>query len=234
MGSFRIGQQKSKISVYDALGQDAQDVPSFVCHIGMSSKNVEVNGQQAVSAKMVEMCPPLVVPEVDEEPDPETDQVDVVGSVELTASESKQISVFVDEIAKELESVPDGLQYWVYPHFLDRINPDSSRRYSCVGFVQQAYEYAEIDLVDIESLPNVDLEKILPAYPDRRELLLHRRARARVGLEGDGPWPVLLPGYVFHAMNRSPLECRSTPYKPQAGDECFPRREKEQAVLVES
>lgn len=234
MVSFRIGQQNSKISVYDALGQDAQDVPSFVCHIGMSSKNVEANGQQVVLAKMVEMCPPLVVPVIDEEPDPESDRVDVVGSIELTAAESKQIATFVEEIEEELKSVPENLQYTVHPHFRDRTEPDSARRYSCVGFVQQAYEYADIDLVDIESLPNVELETILPAYPDRREVLLHRRARSFVGLKGDGPWPVLLPGYVFHAMNRSSLECRSTPYKAQAGDECFPRRDTEQPANADS
>lgn len=234
MGSFRIGEQHSKINIYDALGQDAQDVPSFVCHIGMSNRNVEVNDQQVVLAKMVEMCPPLVVPAVEEEPDPESDRVDVVGSIGLSAAESKQIATFVEETAKELASIPENLQYTVLPHFRDRIDPDSARRYSCVGYVQQAYEYADIDLVDIDAIPAVELETIIRAYPSRRAHLELPRARSFVGLKGDGPWPVLLPGYVFHAMNRSPLESRSTPYKPQVGDECFPRRVTEQPANADS
>lgn len=227
MGSFRIADQSSNIRAYDAVGQDAKDVAWFVCHIGISNGYVAVKEQRIVLAKMVEMCPPLIVPRVGEQLDPEYDRVDVVGSVALTAAESKQMAIFIEETAKELESVPKRQQYTVHPHFRDRNDPDSARRFSCAGYVQQAYEYADIDLVDVAAIPDVELETILPAYPDYREELKHPRARAFVGLKGDGPWPVLLPGYIFHAMNRSPQDCRTTPYKPQAGDECFPRRETE-------
>lgn len=234
MGSFRIAHRSSDIHVYDALGQDAEDVTSFVCHIGISNGSVEVKEQQVVLAKMVEMCPPLIVPRVGEQPDPEFDRVDVVGNIELTASESRQIAIFIEETVKELESIPKRQQYTVHPHFRDRTDPKSARRYSCAGYVQQAYEYADIDLVDMAAIPDVELKTILPAYPDNREELEHPRARAFVGLKGDGPWPVLLPGYIFHAMNRPPQECRSTPYKPQVGDECFPRRETEQPAKADS
>lgn len=234
MGSSRIAYQSSDIRVHDALGQDAKDVTSFVCHIGISSGNVEVKNQQVVLAKMVEMCPPLIVPRVGEKPDPEYDCIDVVGNIELTASESKQIAIFIEETARELESIPKRQQYTVHPHFRDRTDPKSARRYSCAGYVQQAYEYADIDLIDLATIPDVGLETILPAYPDNQAELEQPRARAFVGLKGDGPWPVLLPGYIFHAMNRPPQDCRTTPYKPQVGDECFPRREAEQPVPVES
>lgn len=100
--------------------------------------------------------------------------------------------------------------------------------------MQQAYEYADIDLLDVAAMPDIELSTILPAYPDYREELEHPRARAFVGLRGAGPWPVLLPGYIFHAMNRPPHDCRKTPYKPQVGDECFPRRETEQPVDADS
>lgn len=102
MGSFRIADQSSNIRVYDAVGQDAKDVMSFVCHIGISNGNVEIKEQQVVLAKMVEMCPPLIVPRVGEKPDPEFDRVDVIGSIELTASESRQIAIFIEETAEEL------------------------------------------------------------------------------------------------------------------------------------
>ncbi len=233
MGSFRLGRKPQSIRVFDTLGQDALNVDSFVCHIGLSIGNIECQEKQEVLAKMVEMCPPLIVPHANEKPDPELDRVDVVGSIELTAAETKQIGVFIEETSKELESVPNKQQYTVQPHFRDRTGPDSARRYSCAGYVQKAYEYADIDLVNMAAIPDVELRTILPAYPDSREQLEHPRARAFVGLKGDGPWPVLLPGYIFHAMNRPPLDCRTTPYKPQVGDEYFPRRETAELANVD-
>lgn len=233
MASFRIGQQFSDIRVYDTLGQDAKDVESFVGHIGLATGTVEVNEQQVVLAKMVEMCPPLIVPKPDEATDSDWDRIDVVGSIELTAAESKQVAIFIEETAKELDSIPKRHQYNVHPHFLDRQGPDTVRRYSCAGYVQQAYEYADIDLVDITAIPDVGLETILPAYSDSREELEHPRARRFVGLKGDGPWPVLLPGDIFHSMNRAPQDCRTAPYKPKVGDEYFPRRESAELAIVD-
>ncbi len=236
MGAFRLGKQILDICVYDALGQDADDVATFVCHIGLAISALEVKDQKdqcVVLAKMVEMCPPLVVPQADDVPDPELDRVDVVGSIELTGAEVKQIAIFIEETAKELESIVPRQQYIVHPHFRDRTGVDTVRRYSCAGYVQQAYEYADIDLLDLTECPGVELQTILVAYPDSRKELENPRARAFVGLRGPGPWPVLLPGYIFHAMARDPQQYRQEPYKPKAGDECFPRRDSgEQANAV--
>lgn len=222
MGSFRLDNEPRNVSIYDALGRDSPCVSAFVCHVGLAVDNHEIAEQTVLLARMIEMCPPLIVPQSNDQPEPESDRVDVVGSIELTAAECKQISVFIDETDTELASVSKVRQYTVHPHYLERRRPQSARRFSCVGYVQKAYEYADVDLVDISAIPLVDLRTILLAYPDSRTDLQNARLREFVGLEGDGPWPVLLPGYIFHAMNRSPNECRATPYKPRIGDEYFP------------
>ena len=56
--------------------------------------------------------------------------------------------------------------------------------------------------------------------------------RKDFGLREGDRWPVVLVGYVMHAMNRPSEEIngeKATPYAPQEGDEYFPRRELETA-----
>ena len=43
-------------------------------------------------------------------------------------------------------------------------------------------------------------------------------------IPGDGPWPVVLAGYVLNSLNRDEDEIRSAPYNATAGDEFFPPR----------
>ena len=70
-------------------------------------------------------------------------------------------------------------------------------------------------------VPDVSIETLKQAYGHHAEFLDDPEERAKFGLSGDGPWPVVLPGYIFHAMNRSAAEIRSQPYLPTAGDEYF-------------
>ncbi len=92
------------------------------------------------------------------------------------------------------------------------------RRYlgfSCSGFVAECYaEGAGVTLVVAENqLPKVsweDLEKVwgrlLKLVPtENPEAWLGER-----GLSGSGPWQVLLPAYLLHAINDEP----QLPYKP--------------------
>ena len=223
MGAVRIGQQSSSIRAYDALGQDSDTVTEFICHIGMASAAaVEPVASQGVAVNWVEMGPPLLVPQGNKPVGSTAKPVDVVGTLELTASEHKQIEAFIDEVDAELQSIEKLRQYTVHPHFRDRDASNSARRFSCAGLVQKAYEYANIDLVDTAALPGVGLDTVLAAYPDMQSGLTNPRMRQRVGLDGDGPWPILLPGYLFHAMNRDPQVCRSTPHKPSSGEGFFP------------
>ena len=181
---------------------------------------------------MVDMKPPLITPET-AEPSP----VDVVGTASLSADDASIINTFICEQSEEYESQKTAWlkQYHVHPHFIRGNGEMSARRYSCAGFVFEAYLDVGLTLVDVSSLPEVELDSLKLAYPDELHPLLDNlKQRSKTGLSGDGPWPVLLPGYLFHSLNREPDEIRHTPYQPKRGDECFPRSDAAEIANVET
>jgi hypothetical protein len=92
------------------------------------------------------------------------------------------------------------------------------RRYSCAGFVLDAHLQVEIELVETDeaSLPEVGRDEIGAAYPELARMDDQRRTW--LGIPGDGPWRVLLAGYVLHALNRPTDKIRSEPYRARPGD----------------
>jgi hypothetical protein len=98
----------------------------------------------------------------------------------------------------------------------------SRRRMNCCGFVMLCYREAlALDLLDrtIERFPRIDLAALQDCYPD---LNLNMRLLSRLGLAGDGPWAVVLPGYLLHAFNRPDYDVRRRPYLPRGTDLRFP------------
>ncbi|MFT7639009.1 MAG: hypothetical protein ACI9G1_000736 [Pirellulaceae bacterium] len=190
-------------------------------HVGLSLDAMAFDSGQEFLVCMVEMQPPLN--------DQASRVVDVVGSVELTAEETQQIKLFVDELRSEYQvaNASKKKQYTIYPHFRERNAANACRSYSCAGFVVEAYSDTGIDLLRLDQIPEIDLEILLVAYRDLENLLRNADIRTGFGLEGDGPWPVLLPGYLLHATNRSPKECRESPYTVTIGDQYFPARKTE-------
>jgi hypothetical protein len=158
----------------------------------------------------------------------------IVGSVGLSVEETNQIKVFIDEHRTEhlaslrLEPAGKYKTYLIRPH----VQPESAMdgtvkfvRFSCVGFAIEAYRDAGIDVVvtDEALLPDVQLETLLNAYPGATvESWEWLNNRYKWGCNGDGPWRVVLPGYVFHALSKIARGSRSfQAYIPQAGDERF-------------
>ncbi|MBL8888646.1 MAG: hypothetical protein JNL67_01625 [Planctomycetaceae bacterium] len=185
----------------------------------------------AIALRMVDMQPPLIAPE-SAEPTP----VDVVGTANLSADDASIINTFICEQIEEYESLKTAplKQYHVHPHFIKGNGEMSARRYSCAGFVFEAYLDVGLTLVDVSSLPGVALDSLKLAYPDDLHPVLDNpKLRSRAGLSGDGPWPVLLPGYLFHSLSRDASLIRQSPYEAQTGDECFPRRESAELTNVD-
>ena len=95
-------------------------------------------------------------------------------------------------------------------------------RFSCAGFVLEAYRKARIRFLDSKALPPVDKEIIRSCYPLQIRLMEDGKISPEdLGLEGAGPWPVLLCGYLFHALNRDAGTVRSGPYVPSIADSRF-------------
>ena len=94
-------------------------------------------------------------------------------------------------------------------------------KFSCAGFVIEAYRYAGLDLLITE-------QARIP--PVGRELLDADASRPRCKSApprtfqtppGGGPWHVILAGYVLNALNRPADAIRREPYRPVSGDGFF-------------
>jgi hypothetical protein len=225
MTAERLTAQPTPVTQYDVVGRDSEHQATFVSHLGLA---LDAQATITVGAELnvAEMRPPLTEAG-------DTWPIAIVGTVPLTNDERNQIRVFLDERAGEYGSknrnsnapVAAPRQYTIHPHVRRPTADCSYHRYSCVGLVIEAYREAGVDLLltDDQHLPRVTLALLRWAYADLGRRLDDPRTRARYGLAGDGPWPVVLPGYVLHALARDETEIRKAPYPPQAGDELFPR-----------
>lgn len=133
------------------------------------------------------------------------------GGDAVTPWEAQGIDFWIADVRTQVESgaLRNWRSYVVRPAVeRDRVSGRVVyKRFSCAGFVAEAYlEGAGIQLVDEAHLPPVELpftEAVWGVYPPR--------LRGIAGLVGDGPWPVLLPAYLLHAMR---LPRVSLPFQP--------------------
>lgn len=152
---------------------------------------------------------------------PGTMQVNAVGWLhDMTPDEQASIEDWLNE----LKTIANTIEYWACPSRVLRKDPSTGRdiavKFSCAGFVQHCF--AEAVLVELvvcdEELPEVDVDVLKEAWPFvvRQQ---HRGQAEQLLGGGHGPWKVLLPGYLFHALK---LERAALPYRPAAADPCFP------------
>lgn len=223
MPAVRLEKEPHPVSLYDVLGQDG-NIPCFVRHVGLSNEPVEAirNGN---TVNVAHMKPPLS----------SDDQMKVhaCGIAELTDDECRQIETFITERMSEHQALQQSKTggYIIRPHAIDRRETDGTlvcRRFSCAGFVIEAYEDANIFLVETDenNLPLMDVDSLRNAYPDIFDSHNWRslNERYKLGLDGDGPWPVILPGYLFHSLSRTAEDIRQKTYPPRPGDEYFPHQ----------
>jgi ribosomal protein L13E len=218
MPAQRLGSNPVAVRKCDVAGQDSATKRHFVRHVGLV--NEERNDVRAgTQVPLVHMGPPLERQEAGI-------AVHAVATAGLTAGQIRQMGVFVDEHVSEYEAErlrPDR-QYVIHPHVREPDDVVPCRRFSCAGFVIEAHGDAGIELLVTEpaDLPPVNLDTLIYAYPDAASQLRSPTFRSRLGLEGDGPWPVVLVGYVLNSLSRTVDEIRRGPYTPVAGDEFFP------------
>lgn len=203
MASQRAVAPQVRVDTFDLVGSDG-NVHGFVQHAGIAAQ-AGIFPRDAVDA--IDMAPPLRMP--GQMP------VDVTGSASLSDDDVRIIQDFIDRHALEHEIVrhlrPTEIirraaeMYTILPHAapLKESNGKSPRtRFSCGGFALEAYRRAGVRLVDPETLPRVTLDDLKVAYPAFRKRLENPDFRSSMGLGGEGPWPILLCGYLFHALNR--------------------------------
>lgn len=197
------------LSRYDVIGQRVGAHNCFISHCGLYSGD-DIATSFGKSYEAVHMRPPLSADRI---------RVDVGGTVPLSVDERKELSAWFEEIKDEYarESITNHRQYFILPAWCDSVDAETGirryRRYSCSGLVVYAYAEIGISLVDCASLPPVDRDTIKAAFP------FDMRLFPKFGLEGGGPWKILLPGYVFRALARDSETIRGEPYRPVEGDE---------------
>lgn len=217
MPAFDLAEQTATLSRFDVVGRHSEEVPKFVRHVALFNlDNRDVNHGDTVD--VVHMGPPL-----------ETDQrlsVDVAGRIPLTNDQINAIHTWIGKVAKEYQAqnVRKLRQYIIDPPWEDIRDKNTGvyryRRYSCAGFVLYAYRQVDVSLlvIDEEALPEVTKETMEAAYP---EAFRQPNRRADFGIQGNGPWRIVLAGYVLHALDRSREDIEQEPYVAQEGDELF-------------
>ena len=217
MTSFRVTSQTLHPNQYNILGEC--DTDDFVRHVAIAAEGWSHN---RMSFPVVHMGPPLNRGGAM--------RADAVGTVVLTVDELEVIKRFAQLHISEHGSTKfcrtnSHQFYCIHPHASPFSESDGRyvrTRFSCVGFVYECYKQAGIQLLDVTNQPVVDLDRIRNCYPVFSRLLDITKSRNLMGLTGDGPWPVMLCGYLFHSLARGDDEIRSTPYCPQASDAHFP------------
>lgn len=226
MPAYRVAEANIDLALFDVVGL-AGDVATFIKHVGLTGS---AGRHSADRVPVVDMAPPL-----HGQDEYGHMKADVIGNAVLTDDDRRKIATFVDRHAGEHEAFRQlgGFAllstfpriYIVYPHmkpFHEEDGRYARMRFSCAGFVLEAYRRARIRLLEPEALPPVEMDIIQLCYPQLASLMKSGRVSPEdLGLEGDGPWPVLLCGYLFHALNRDAAAVRSEPYAPKIEDRCF-------------
>ena len=220
MPAFDLAEQTATLTRFDIVGEHFETPPGFVKHVALlNTDDLEVSFADIVD--VVHMGPPLA-----------TDGkviAHVAGRIPLTVSEMKIVRVWIEKIKREYTARgvwnDKRQQYVIRPQWQDRRDPNTGivryRRYSCAGFVLDAYRQVRVSLLVTHegSLPEVTKETLEDVYPGT--FRLPKPLLADLGLQGNGPWRVVLAGYVLHALDRSSDEVRTEPYLAQGGDEFF-------------
>jgi hypothetical protein len=203
-----------------------QTASSFVKHVALLRSEEELH-YAASGVRVWHMGPPLVAGEIARtlvESD-STCVVHLIGVVDLDSYEVEGIETWLAEVDKEKRPYGWGVavhQYIVNPPVKWHEGETGIRlyrRFSCVGFVLECYRSVGIILIDEsshENVPEVALETVVSAYGPT---LQSDKLRLKMGLEGAGPWRIVLGGYLFHSLARTTDDIRRSPHIPISADE---------------
>jgi hypothetical protein len=231
MPAWRLDARNRELHHFDVGASDGA-VPEFVAHVVLclvEQPQVVSRGSRLVS--MMHMGPPLGAT---------AGLIDVlctavVNAEGLEPSEKRQIKHFIDERVQERNAQRARLarvprlqaylaEYVINPPYLEPSAEVPLWRFSCAGFVMKAYEAARISLIEMATVPAIDLAALKNGYPRMAWLLEKEDVRKKLGLDDGGMWPAVLAGYVVNSLNRGADEVRRQPLVVSSGDEFFPSR----------
>ena len=217
--------QSVALPTFSIVGQ-YQLGSTFVRHVALAREAGAVKRSQSVS--VWQMKPPLVVGPLSQRANQNADSLDdldLVGFIVLSSDEIDGIHTWLADVDTDRRPSDRFQHYCACPHFFwkcDEAGMPLYRRFSCAGLVVECYLSVDILLVSFNGLPHVDVEVLVQVYGERFTDQRFRE-RMQIGLDGSGPWPVLLPGYLFHSVKRPDSVIRTAPYSPEnVTDGSFP------------
>ena len=210
-------EPSSPLPIFAIVGQYELG-SAFVRHVALARESCTVL-QRSQRVSVWQMGPPLVVGPLSQQASQNADSLDdldLIGFIELSIDDIDGMQTWLAEVDTERRPTMKHQHYAACPHFfwkLDEAGMPQYRRFSCTGLVIECYLSVDIRLLNINQLPQVDTGTLAPVYG---EIVKDQRLRERlkIGLDGNGPWPVLLPGYLFHSLKRSNSEIKGDPHSP--------------------
>ncbi len=122
---------------------------------------------------------------------------------------------------EDMRSRVSRVRFLALPHFEEEPDPRNGSlrivKCSCVGILLQALQVAlNHKVLDPHSsrFPATDLKTLQKIF-DAQDL----GHMTKAGLAGNGPWSVVLPGHLIHALDSDPSQW---PYVPKVTDYRFP------------
>lgn len=226
MPAKRLDSSPSPVKKFDILATSDLSKDGLFLHAALSTSEGEATNKCEI--RYFHMGPPLF---------PWRGEFDAIGSCELSTKQNGTIREFVnrqwaDQKAEKKRLEELGLwdknaQYRILPPYSRPRKGSPLWRYSCVGFVLLAYKKAKVDLL-VGPCPLKAVADLKDLYPSQfHDALDDETLRKNFGLSDGDKWPVVLVGYLLHAMDRSSDQINgenATPYQPQEGDEFFPRQ----------
>lgn len=228
--AITVGSQYAIVGCYAEAGND------FVKHAALLRRNGEVNPTNPVD--VFHMGPPIVTGDETGLRNSSSKQIHahVIGDLLLDQSECEAVTDWLAGVEKEHRELRLKLfeQYKILPHVDRDVSEEGrrgSRRFSCAGFVIEAYRAAEIELLELGQLPQAKELELQHAYsslieiekrPVEVQLKLGFKGRKDLGLTDADGWPIALPGYLFHSTSRATDESpRPQPYRPKGVHEAY-------------
>ncbi|MCH8150102.1 MAG: hypothetical protein IH987_19335 [Planctomycetes bacterium] len=210
---------REEFSEFSVVGSFADNPEAFVSHAAMLKDFVELPAQAAVA--VWHMGPPLVAGErLSSEASERAREIqaEIVGDIALSIPERNKMKNWIAKVDKQRRPRPPFQQYVIQPPMKWERSEKGRKlyqRFSCAGFVIECFVAAGINLIDSASLPAVDEQLLSAAYPvlvrieqttPEAQAKFGFKGRGDLGLVDEGPWPIVLAGYLFHSLQRASSE----------------------------
>lgn len=168
----------------------------FIFHVGVLASSATVSAGSSV--KVIGQEPPIT--------DHNT-SCDAVAWFELSDDQLESGNHWIEAISPESRRNQQSRfeSYQAYPAIEEPVDPVTGasikRKFSCIGFVICLYKeglQAPIPLAsDYENFPRISLQEVCLVWEAAKRPIFRKIAN----LLDEGPWPLVLPAYAFHAMD---------------------------------